>query len=613
MYSKAINDLKDCPEYEQMLNSMSNDIEHFIKFYKDDSRFLSGWGHSYFCEDDGSRLVYDITNPKKHICLTCNKQYIGFLYDCTFITFMRNEAIVTALKSAILYNVYKQKKYLDISKNIIFFYADNYDNFAIHAKEKITNELTVDVGGCGKIMPQGLNEAIITIRIINALELIKDDLTKSELENLKKNFFDKIVKLLILQKNHIHNIPCWLNSAIGVVGHFFSDNKLVLEAEQMPFNINEQLKKGVTESGFWYEGSIHYNFFALEGILNYFVFANHYSKDVNKDSKEIIFNMLDAAYRYAFDNDIFPNPSDGWPSINLKTYSYVYYMAYGLFGHKILPYLQHIESNNNERQTIPLTEPYYFENKISLERILFVPNFNNKNKFYDRTSESFEKYNCAILRNENFNVFFKYGHQTKSHAHPDKMNIEVMIKNNVFTKDLSNSGYVSKLCNEFHRKTYSHNTCMINYKNSDIELNGKLLKFESNLVEAECTPYKDVLYKRAIKIFDNKLDDEFCVICDEESMISYFYHFDINLDTEKLKLLDTEPILECPFLFDIKQIVCDDKLILPNVLGHITFFLEKDCKAFIAKSYDNPASKTRQTLILEKKAKKAVFKNIFTL
>ena len=37
--------------------------------------------------------------------------------------------------------------------------------------------------------------------------------------------------------------------------------------------------------------------------------------------------MFEKAYEYAFDNLYLPNPNDGWPNLNLRTFSYVYHTA----------------------------------------------------------------------------------------------------------------------------------------------------------------------------------------------------------------------------------------------------------------------------------------------
>lgn len=611
MYFNGLSYIKKDNLYKDMIDSMKADTQRFMQNFKDDSRFLSAWGHEYFCPTDGGRLIYDIEKPHSHVCKICGKSYNSFFLDGVYITFLRNEAAVTAIKSGIIYSITKEKEYIDVIKKIIGFYAVNYESFPLHAKRKLSENPSEDVGGCGKIMPQGLNEAIIMIRFINALELVKEDLPKQFLLEIKNKMFSKAVELFIPQKQHIHNIPCWLNSAIGVIGFFFGEEKWIEEAQTNQFNIYDQIQNGVTEAGFWYEGSIHYNFFALEGILNFLIFSQLYQGSVNKKAAEVVLKMLNSAYEYAFDNDIFPNPSDGWPNISMKTYSYIYYMGYKALGERVLPYIKHIEDNTLARTKIPLSEPYYFKNKIPLERLLFLPEIkaNNSEFVKKRKSQQFEASNCGIIRNDIFNVFLKYGHQTKSHAHPDKMNIEITINGNVHVKDLSNSGYFSDMCNNWHRKNEAHNTVMVNCKACDIERSGKLISYNEKFMKASCEPYKDTVFTRAISLDGNCLNDEFIVHVDTKSKIDYFYHFenDVSVNAE---LLENDTFCEYPYIFHVNRVVTKEKnLIISTSDADTVFDLQGNEEIYLAKTYNNPANTFRNTLIIRVISDKAEFKN----
>lgn len=615
MYFEYKDYVKDNSVYQDMLHVMRQETDEFMKYFKDDPRFLSGWGHGYFCNEDGGRLVYDITKPFEHKCSICGRTYNEFIYDSYFITMFRNEAVITALKAALLYNLYKEEAHLLAVKTIIGFYAENYEHFAVHAKEKINCNLNHDVGGAGKIMPQGLNEAIVAIRFINALELVKDHLDKEWLTMLKEKLFTPMFDLLLPQKMHIHNIPVWINSAIGMMGLFFDEDKWIKEATTAPFHLYEQIKKGVTDSGFWYEGSIHYNFFALEGIMSFLVFARSYEFVLNEETEKTVLSMLEAAYHYAFDNDIFPNPSDGWPNISLQTYSYIYYMGYKVFGEKVLPYIKHIEATECERGKLPLSEPYYFQNKISLERVLFGPDACELSapKAAKRKSENFAGSNCAVLRNDTFNVFLKYGHQTKSHAHPDKMNVEIMVKNQVLTKDLSNSGYASKLCNGWHRTIAAHNTCVINGLPTNVQHGGEVLEFTNQTVEAKANAYEDAVYKRKLEIKQDNLTDTFTVISNEEGTIDWFFHFETPIDVKNLKLTPVSLFSEYQYVENVSEIELEsNQLELTNDLVKMELTLEEGMKAYFVKTYNNPADKMRDTVILRKVGNQAVFHNVIT-
>ena len=65
--------------------------------------------------------------------------------------------------------------------------------------------------------------------------------------------------------------------------------------------------------------------------------------------------MFEKAYEYAFDNLYLPNPNDGWPNLNLRTFSYVYHTAARAFGEKskVGNLLKIIENDPNPRTTLP--------------------------------------------------------------------------------------------------------------------------------------------------------------------------------------------------------------------------------------------------------------------
>lgn len=295
--------------YQAAILKIQKEVDAFAKDFNDDPKKTSEWGHSYFCDYDGGRLIFDITKPHTHKCSVCGKEFSNELYDGVWVYFYRNQAILTIWKAAGVYAYTKNKKYLDIIKSIMGFYAENYTKFVIHNKERGRfDSYETMKWGCGRILPQGLNESIITIRMIQALELVKDDLDQAFLDFVYEHLFKEIYHLLKPQVNAIHNIRCWNNCAIGLIGLFFQDKEMIEFAFEGPFNIRKQIQEGVTSDGFWYEGSIHYNFFTLEGITPLLLFSEIYNYDFGKEEKEIIKKMFINAYHYAFDNQYFPNP-----------------------------------------------------------------------------------------------------------------------------------------------------------------------------------------------------------------------------------------------------------------------------------------------------------------
>ncbi|MCK7488597.1 MAG: heparinase II/III family protein [Bacillus subtilis] len=227
---------------------------------------------------------------------------------------------------------------------------------------------------------------------------------------------------------------------LAVLGMLTSDAEMTDFAMNGPYGLTEQLLRGVTPDGFWFEGSIHYHFFTVEAMMQTFVFAKVHQYPLSSLFRRHIKKMLKSAYDYAFSSFALPNPNDGWPNINLKTYGYLYEMAVFCYGEisELATLAKAILTAPIVRTDLPLTKPYYFDQRISLERLTLIPRFvlDDQPKPAQK-SHNYRESQFAILRNDTVNAFFKYGHNGPSHAHPDKMSVEVMFGDTYLTRDLS--------------------------------------------------------------------------------------------------------------------------------------------------------------------------------
>ncbi len=658
---------KNIPEqYGPMINELKSEVINFYKNFSDDYNENSGWGHNYFCHKDGGKLIFDLNNKKEHRCEICGKIYTGTLYENVWVYNYRNMAINTIIKSAFLFSYTDEEKYLEIYKNILTFYSENYTKFKLHDKTGETYKCIEEAKwGCGRILPQGLNESILTVRLLFATEIIRDKLDKSFLDKLYKNLFKEIAKILIPQVDKIHNIICWNNAAIGSIGLFFNDEDLIKFAFEGEYNVRKQIEKGLTEDDFWYEGSMHYNFFTLEGLTYLLFYAKQYNYNFGEQEK-LILKMYKAPYYIAFHNGVLPNPNDGWPNINLKTYSYIYAMASYIYGEdsEVANIYKNILSEPLDRGQLPLSKPCYYNNKISLERLVLCNDFNFNNFVkLDRKSKLYESSQFCMLRDDKTNIFLKYGHKGPSHAHYDKMNIEVTLKDKIIAKDLSNAGYGAEICKEWHRVSASHNTVVANGLNHVNMDEGSILEYTENKVIAKVSdvykirkdmtleflersmnwdevekfisnnyvvPDEDVKkfikekgkledleikesskidYIRNLSITESGFKDKFSVESTNENTYDYFFH----VQGEILSNLSLEPSNlgfnnnGYQHIQDVQKYTGSEKdiNIKWNVSGLelLSLINLSGKELFIAKTYDNPISSFRTAIILRAKSK----------
>ncbi len=607
-------------DYNRMLDQMEKESLHFSETFNDSYDLLSGWGHGYFCHLDGGRLSFYLDKPKEHICEICGKNYEGEKYDNIFTYFYRNEAFLTILKSAVIFKERGKDEFLEILKKISLFYAEGFNKFTLHVKDKPCDDINLDIGGAGRIMPQGLNEAIILTRFIEALSLVRESLEKDLefLKTVKENYIDNIVELLKSQIIKIHNIPMWKCCALGIVGFFFKDEELIDFAFNSEFGLYNQLKDGVTKDYFWYEGSIHYNFFILEGLTALLYHAKGYD-NIGK-LEHYVENMLSAAYYYAFDNIVLPNPNDGWPNVNLKTYSYIYDVAAAYYGENSIigNLIKNIYNAKREVVHLPLSKPYFFEG-ISLQRLIYTKDFNvNAFEPAKRACVVYPNSFYTMLRNEKVNVFCKFGLNGPSHAHPDKMNIEVLFGNDILTRDLSNPGYGTDICNTWNRMTTSHNTVVCGLKNQTSMEGGEVLAFNETKknVSVKTQAYNGIEYIRTLALTEDGFNDEFEVNADSETQMDYFFHCDAILQADFDSRAYTFETNEEGYqhLLDCREYIKPNNASEAGLTWTLNgrkiksrIALPEGTSLILAKTIDNPSSKRRDTFIIRTKAKNFKF------
>lgn len=601
--------------YDEMFKDMKEGVNTFFSTFTDSPDNLSGWGHNYFCEIDGGKLLFKMDSPYAHKCEICGKVYNDEKYNKTWTYLYRYQCLVELIKSAALYKKTKEKKYLDYVTQTMSFYAENYEKFTLHAKDLINPELTVDVGGAGRIMPQGLNEAMFLIKMIFALEIVRDDLSEEFLSKMKNQLFKPAIESVLRpQCIRIHNIVCWINSAIGAAGIFFDERKWIEYAFETKWNIYELLEEGVTADKFWFEGSIHYNFFTLEGIIDLLLVAKHNEFKIRADKLKLVKDMLVNAYNYSFDNDVLPNPNDGWPNINLKTYLHIYNMAANLFENdmEFQRIVDAIESSDTKRGPLQLADAYFWGD-YCLEKLLFDPVINRMAEKLEKTIYNYEHSKYAMIRNNRVNLFVKYGHNTVSHSHPDKMSFEATIDNKIITHDLSNAGYGCKLCNEWHRMTPSHNTIVVDGKNhTNIGTGGKVLLYDYNILSVRCdNVYEGVDFERTFRIHENQFEDIFNVTSKEEHDYDLFMHIDGDIIVDRCNLEEVSLDLngyENEYIKNIRRVVNQRKLKfnIDNLKGAIN--VESNCEIYVCETMDNPVTKSRKSLVLRRRGANEAFK-----
>jgi hypothetical protein len=261
--------------------------------------------------------------------------------------------------------------------------------------------------------------------------------------------------------------------------------------------------------------------------------------------------------------------------------------------------------SSRDRVFLPLSKPYFYNN-VFLEYLLFNADFHNRSfiKIVSKLN-NFKTSYFGILRASEINVFCKYGLRGSSNAHPGIMNIEIMLGDKPLSRDLSNSDYGAVICNEWHRMTASHNTVVVDFNNQTSFDGGEVLKFGENSLHAlSRNVYEGVDFIKRIEVTENSIEDEFEVDSKDNHLYDYFFHCEGILlnELESIPMNFENMLNGHQHIKDARKIITDvDSITLKWKLSDHIVESSIDIKVkelFMAKTYDNPVTASRKTLIL---------------
>ena len=536
--------------------------------FNDNYEWISGWIHDYYCNKDGSELIFDLNNNEYFECPVCHFRYTDKKRKMAWIIKYRYKIFKLLEEYSKEYLENKSEEQLHFIEEALNYYSLNYNNFVIHNKNgEIFSSIINTDNRCGRITAQGLNEAMISIQIVNCINNIGPYLDIKTKKNVFNLLFTQIYELLKPQVNKIHNICCYEMCAIAMMG-IISDNKKMIDfAFTSPYSVYNQLNKGITKDCFWFEGSFHYHLFVLKPILELLKLAKINNYNIPKKYYEIGKKMLIQIFKSSFNDCSLPSPNDGWPNKHLADYIEVYVLGNEIFNGECSDIIKSITTKTNKTGTIHFLDTGF-----------------------------------SILKNEYWDIFIKYKDNNVNHAHPDKLNIEIKNGKDFLTHDLSTSGYGSDISKNFYKKSYSHNTVVIDGKNQNLECETIVKSYNDNMVDIRINNvYDNTNISRKIFLLSNKIIDEIKVDSCNSKNIDYFFHCDADL-ISKLVFKDIESLKEYPYLKNVKEIsINNDNIILEWNLNNkviISKINVKNKQLFICDSPDNPNIKDRITLII---------------
>ena len=400
---------------------------------------IGEWQWEHICPIDNEVIQSDPTKPERD-------------YDGVVIMGVHSRFANLVRDLGIVYQVTGDHRYAEKAKAILLAYADRYLSYPLH---DIRGKPSV---GGGRVGPQTLDESTWLIPMAQGADLIWETLTDAERETLAQKLFLPAAKEVILpHKMGVHNIQCWKNSAVGLVGFLLGDKQLIWEAIENPERgYWTQMRKGVSEDGVWWEGAWGYHFYTLSALWHLTEAARNCGINLYGDELK---RMFDAPFKFMMPNWRLPAFNDSTEVALLTEIGFarfgitqpIYELAYARYREPLYAALLSRGERKNDFALwfgvgeLPQPQPIRWR------------------------SANYPASGYAILaRGEGEQATWlclKYGPHGGGHGHPDKLNFVLYARGQVLALDPGMARYGVLIHGGWYRTTLVHNTLVVDETN----------------------------------------------------------------------------------------------------------------------------------------------------
>jgi len=402
------------------------------------------WIFYYVCPKDGDGLTPE--TPERHVCKTCRQVYTDERTVAAYYTLLHYQLNRDCHALALAYALTGDVQYVTPVTEALLKLARLYPTWTRHDRWGHRGLLAV-VGG--RRFAQLLNEAISAIELAKVYDLIAPAISEADRKIIEAGCLEDPVREIMRYQifaGSRNNHQTWFNAAYVATGLAIGDASMIREGIDGGAGLVWQLKESVTSDGLWYEGTLAYQHYAMEAIMETLDAAKRVGWDFSQNVrlKSLWFGPLNLAYP----NGQLPVFHDSDPA-NLEKWKDLFRWGSDYFKDPVLGLYA------GKSVAAGVSKPVLKSNDLSGIGIAVLRGGTVENPI------------CAMM---------DYGLHGDHHGHPDKLNIVLYALGRELVLDPGRLSYSLPEYETWARTTVAHNTIVIDERNQEPD-NGKMLYF----------------------------------------------------------------------------------------------------------------------------------------
>ncbi len=531
-----------------------------------------GWVHDYACPDHWCALAFDPASPYAHRC-PHGETRAGDKLDAAWRVLEHRRIANAARDLALIFALTDEHTYANAACKILSQYAHQYANYA--GADSAPGWMLK-----GRVFQQALTEAIWTIPIAQAYDLIRMSLYEEQDAQIVNALLRPIVGTLSIaqddlvnqQKKLQSNYNAWLIAALGLLGYALRDPVLVEHAIDSPAGFRAHLAAAILPDGWEHEGTPYYHNFVALGYTILAQAARANDRDLYAErgpGGQSIEAMWRAFAALAFPDGTIPQIGDGayWRGSTFaaeicETYevalartddpefAWLLKCTYDLSLRGAHPERSGAQSKDRATKQSPSDAEIASHQPLAMTArtrdawtaLLFAERDLADAPTPARKSVCFSSVGIAVLRDHTNTqqVCVPFGAYAGAHSHLDRAAIQVF----PWSTDPGNTPYGTAARAEWYRQTAAHNTIVVDGQ-PQTECQAQLLNFEVTpdttiLWLSADEAYPGVRLTRLITMANGIVKESTLVDSDTDHTYDWIVHLDDECEIADLVL---EPVL----------------------------------------------------------------------